>query len=790
MDLYIFLLNELNYIKIHYNNVQQDLILNYLPLFCLIKNKTKTIKNINFRVYFNLILNSVIIKTIILVIIFSSVFLFLEYYLNNNLKINNYNELLNFFLNKKIYIYSIEIFIFVTIYYYLIKQEIEVNRYIIKITIFRLIYNFILFNNYFNYLIDNFNNFITKFNFNFFFMEKNFNLNIFYIFILIIISYILYYFFIKKKITWKLIFISILKSIMFLLIWNLVGNLFTLTFGVLNILNTDIINYNKPSDDTILNKNQKNDNIFEITDNYNLLNKSIEYPNMWNFGEGSKYYNPLKITSKLNDMNNKLQSKIIENINDLKFNDNEGLPSNLEFLFLLFNAEIIDLARFNELLEFLIINDCIIRFTNNNIKDIFLNNIPRQMYFSKFNLSLWDWWFLIDKKIYLGKIFAENWLNYPNLSIYDPKNNGIIFLNIDDYKNYINFENYPFIIGENLRFGIKILQENSYIKIHPQVLISSSLSQDFDEYFPFVTVDDFIHLNSKILKDIKNQMETNNKFIIYLESKIYVIYKEYLNIWYNKIYKYYMSWAINYNNTYYFINSLISFSSEIFNITEFNEINIDKLIALNNIKKMEFIDEINLMEKMLIGLEDFLGLKKHNLSEKEIKICRFLFFKFWFNQVLIYNTSKNLNIHNLNWFDINIAHAELLENMVYAKTKLLEGLWIDEYIKKMELLGITNRGIAFLDLKNIKKMDNNIINFFNDMFLNYRENFAVKYKDAHDISKEWVMMKSFPKNKQSISYILFVVLQIDYFNSEHKYNSLLTENDFNKSINLSYKEKK
>ena len=107
-----------------------------------------------------------------------------------------------------------------------------------------------------------------------------------------------------------------------------------------------------------------------------------------------------------------------------------------------------------------------------------------------------------------------------------------------------------------------------------------------------------------------------------------------------------------------------------------------------------------------------------------------LFIKFWVRQIVSYckpmDIDNNYFINNM--YDVNNVYLELLENILFVQSKILEGQWtintIYAYLP------------SFLESKEVN-YEIKLINFYNNIFALIKKEIVDNYKDVYDLRRSY-----------------------------------------------------
>lgn len=503
----------------------------------------------------------------------------------------------------------------------------------------------------------------------------------------------------------------------------------------------------------------------------------------WKWGQGSKFYKPNALLQKLSTEKINLDQAINNFVKNSNWVNNNGYPDNLYLITKYKEGNLINLSQFNSLYEYLINNNSLNKFNCPNLQQEFYYLLPRGggkylYWYMSINKS----WVIINNQIFIKEDLAKDCFDhFSQININIDKENYLL-LNIEEDFNNLFIKNPTPLIEVNLNS----LKDNT--NIHPQVKYfslkekSNEISTSKDKYIPFLTINDFINYSQNV-KNIVKKFESNNEIITIINSKLIKAFKPYLELEHIKNYinKYHVIWTHKYSSTSYFLNSSTYIYWNINKLPNLYNLNLDKFEASKLNQLIDFKDELNILNKALIGLEHFLGIKYYNITEAELNECKIIFFKFWLNQIHCFYNSSDLfdkdSTYVLNWFDINIIYSELLENILFTQCKIMEAYWCLNIIHETKLNGFTERGLPF-NLINTPTVEENLKNFYNDLFLKFQLEIINKYQRAYDVRLEWVLFKTF--NNATLSNYIWYTKFIKLQEINLSFDALLIEEDLSK----------
>jgi hypothetical protein len=207
----------------------------------------------------------------------------------------------------------------------------------------------------------------------------------------------------------------------------------------------------------------------------------------------------------------------------------------------------------------------------------------------------------------------------------------------------------------------------------------------------------------------------------------------------------------------------------------FNEITPSRFIFAMNLAVLEYLEELIILVKAKIWFEHHTGIKPSSLSEDILIEYREWFIKFWTHQITAFSRPELINQGNYitNMYDLNNVYEELLENILFAQSKILEAQWS---INTSNQLFLLYGGIEYLNT------DDKIINFYNELFSRLKLEIIGKYKDIYDLRRAYQVERfhnHFPHNCEELSK---AYEHVQSFNTHLNFNSKLSKLNWNKKL--------
>ena len=120
-------------------------------------------------------------------------------------------------------------------------------------------------------------------------------------------------------------------------------------------------------------------------------------------------------------------------------------------------------------------------------------------------------------------------------------------------------------------------------------------------------------------------------------------------------------------------------------------------------------------------------------------------------------------------YDLNNLYLELLENIIFVQFKILDAYWTINTVNKL----IPLKG----DLQNINT-DSKLIDFYNELYEQFKIEILEKYKDISDIRREFFAERCSNYNYEQI---LFLYERLIELNGHIEFSSKLNKDNFYKT---------
>jgi len=241
--------------------------------------------------------------------------------------------------------------------------------------------------------------------------------------------------------------------------------------------------------------------------------------------------------------------------------------------------------------------------------------------------------------------------------------------------------------------------------------------------------------------------------------------------------KHQFKWFIELNVPF-FINDFVFFNKPL------NEVSPSMVMFSKHLSAYEYNRELEFLMDAFKGL----NLITTDLEKGELNLnptdtitydLKIKFIKFWISQINCYNRPETIqefnSFLNINMYELSQVKLELLENIVFVQCKILESYWTINYINK--LLSVHNN----LDFLN---NDDKVIDFYNQLFLNFKQEIFQKYQEAYIIRREFVINRYINMSEQEL-YEGYQLLK--FYNHHYEFDSILDRNHFYQKV-FPYKE--
>ena len=204
-------------------------------------------------------------------------------------------------------------------------------------------------------------------------------------------------------------------------------------------------------------------------------------------------------------------------------------------------------------------------------------------------------------------------------------------------------------------------------KIADKIVYSDhEISSEVDavKYIFFISISDLFDIDNKLKReiDVKNDNLISN---INLENC--------KNFWQLDFFKqWFYVWFIELDiQSYLSLNILRKLSIPLMDITP------DKLMYTMHLTVIEYLEELNILLKAKIWYEHHAGINYSSLSESTLNEYKNLFIKFWIRQIIAYCKPSDIDskFFITNMYDEDKVYLELLENILFVQSKILEAQW-------------------------------------------------------------------------------------------------------------------
>lgn len=349
----------------------------------------------------------------------------------------------------------------------------------------------------------------------------------------------------------------------------------------------------------------------------------------------------------------------------------------------------------------------------------FFTQIPR---FLKYNEDFLKY-YILNGNVYLSEYYFD--------FFYDTDNKGEIKLDKSEFIlvpfTKANISNYKGNTSLTMFLEEEFIPTINESADMPEQLSNVSLTvekmTDLDtesqKYIYFMSISDLFDSNIQLKTDINvinNDLISNSNLDLGKCKNFWQF--DYYNKWY-----YY--WFIELD-----IQSFVSLN--ILRKLGFSWIDItpDKLMYSTHLTVIEYSEELDILMKAKIWYEHYTGIKYSSLPDNTLNEYKNLFIKFWIRQ--IFNFCKPSNISSgryiTNMYDDSVVYLELLENILFAQSKILEAQWtinnIHVYLP------------SFIESKEIDP-DTKLINFYNNLFTLFKKEIVDNYKDVYDLRRAY-----------------------------------------------------
>lgn len=373
----------------------------------------------------------------------------------------------------------------------------------------------------------------------------------------------------------------------------------------------------------------------------------------------------------------------------------------------------------------------------------FYRNIPR---FFKYNENFLDY-FILNGNVYISEEMFDFFHDSDKVKsdlILD-KSKFIFVSNIKaNISNYTGNTSLTMFLEEK---KIPTINESAEQMINiPQAplacvaseAIENVLDTNTKKYIFFISISDLFDSNNKIKMEINVK---NNNLILNSDLD----FKKCNNFWQLDYFKkWYYYWFIELDiKSFLSLNILRKLGINLMDITP------DKLMYSMHLTVVEFLEELDILIKAKIWYEHYTGIKYSSLPESTLNEYKHLFIKFWVRQIIAYCKPQNLSDNYYfvtNMYEHNVVYLELLENILFVQSKILEAQWtintIYVYLP------------SYLESKEIDP-ETKLINFYNNIFTFLKKEIMENYKDVYDLRRSYkinIFHLDYPLSCEDLDY--------------------------------------
>ena len=368
-----------------------------------------------------------------------------------------------------------------------------------------------------------------------------------------------------------------------------------------------------------------------------------------------------------------------------------------------------------------------------NSKDYneFYKSIPR---FFKWHENFLNFYYIFNGNIYLSEDMFDFYQGEPDKLKEDFKLDKSKFIlvsetnaNISNYKSnsvltrFFN-ENLIPTINESevqmINFPIKVGKITETPAVGEED-VATNINTKTKKYIFFMSISELFDSNN----NLKFEINAKNKNLI---SNSDLDFENCKNFWqFDYFNKWFYYWFIELDiNSFLSLNILGKLGIKLMDITP------DKLMYAMHLAVVEYLEELDILMKAKIWYEHHTGIKYSSLSDSTLNEYKNLFLKFWVRQIIAYckpwDLSENYYIPNM--YDHSVVYLELLENIIYAQSKILEAQWTINTIYVYLPSFIESTEIEY---------DTKLINFYNKIFSLLKKEVINNYKDVYDLRRSY-----------------------------------------------------
>ena len=390
----------------------------------------------------------------------------------------------------------------------------------------------------------------------------------------------------------------------------------------------------------------------------------------------------------------------------------------------------------------------------NNDYNEFFKNIPR---FLKYSQNMFSDYYVLNGNIYISekdfyfyhgnqeelkiefKIIPQTDADQKAASTTDiPKGSKFIWVtssNKTDITNYSGNTSLTMFLNENFiptikESGVQMSNVAPFKTVDKVVYADTDISADDDakKYIFFISISDLFDNDNKLKKEI----DVKNDNLI---SKINL--EKCNNFWQLDYFKqWFYVWFIELDiQSYLSLNILRKLNIPLMDITP------DKLMYTMHLTVVEYLEELDILIKAKIWYEHHTGINYSSLSESTLNEYKNLFIKFWIRQIISYSKPGDIDSNYIitNMYDVKNVYSELLENILFVQSKILEAQWTINtiYIYLPSFIDSScwhsvprSKGVE-------GDYETNLINFYNKIFALLKKEVIDKYKDVYEIRRAY-----------------------------------------------------
>lgn len=366
--------------------------------------------------------------------------------------------------------------------------------------------------------------------------------------------------------------------------------------------------------------------------------------------------------------------------------------------------------------------------------------------------------------------YKWNWIDTANFSNEDTDNENFSIIGKDNPRNIkTNLDNSfgnDDTIDANKRHILTNSDNAENIKkdnsdAEPSLFRESATAEQLQKkYFFFSSISDLF--NNKL----KNEIDINNN-----NSISNMNLEKCSNFW--QFYYFKKFW-------YFWFIELDIFSFISLNILKklglnLNEITPSRFLFAMHLTVVEYLEELDILIKAKIWYEHHSGINPSSLPESTLNEYKDWFLKFWCNQIIAYCKPRDLEAitsFNTNMYDKDIVYLELLENIIFVQSKILESQWTINTIYNNYNLSILSNDI---------QDDTFLINFYNNIFTLFKKEILDKYSDIYAIRRAYQVIRFnnyYPMTCEDLNQAYLYLKNMHDFDSSTELTSKLNKKNF------------